>query len=58
MPRYYFNLYQGSQLISEDDSGYDCTSDEDARQFARMSHGLVALDRSYPVPQGAIALWS
>jgi hypothetical protein len=44
MPRYYFNLYQGSQLISEDDSGYDCTSDEDARQFARMSHGLVALD--------------
>jgi hypothetical protein len=44
MPRYYFNLYQGSQLISEDDAGYDCTSDEDARQFARMSHGLVALD--------------
>jgi hypothetical protein len=22
MPRYYFNLYQGSQLISEDDAGY------------------------------------
>ncbi len=44
MPRYYFNLYRGSQLISEDDAGYDCPSDEAARQFARMSHGFVALD--------------
>ena len=44
MPRYYFDLYQGAQRISEDASGYDCPSDEDARQFARMSNGLVALD--------------
>ena len=44
MPRYYFDLYQGAQRISEDASGYYCPSDEDARQFARMSHGLVALD--------------
>ena len=44
MPRYYFDLYQGAQRISEDASGYDCPSDDDARQFARMSNGLVALD--------------
>ncbi|ANY82283.1 hypothetical protein BB934_28585 (plasmid) [Microvirga ossetica] len=44
MPRYYFDLYQGAQRISEDASGYECPSDEDARQFARMSNGLVALD--------------
>ncbi|PVE21918.1 hypothetical protein DC522_23940 [Microvirga sp. KLBC 81] len=44
MPRYYFNLYRGSQLISQDDSGYDCPNDEAARQFARLSNGLVALD--------------
>ena len=24
MPRYYFDLYQGAQRISEDASGYDC----------------------------------
>ncbi len=44
MPRYYFHLYQGSQLIAQDEAGYDCPNDEEARQFARMSKGLVALD--------------
>ena len=44
MPRYYFDLYQGAQRISEDASGYDCPSDDAARQFARMNNGLVALD--------------
>ena len=44
MPRYYFNLYQGKHLISEDDAGYDCPSDEAAREFARMNRGFVALD--------------
>jgi hypothetical protein len=52
MPRYYFNLYQGSQLISEDDAGYDCPNDEAARQFARMSHGFVALDPVLSSPSG------
>jgi hypothetical protein len=52
MPRYYFNLYQGSHLISEDDAGYDCPSDEAACQFARMSHGLVALDPVLSSPSG------
>ncbi len=52
MPRYYFNLYQGSQLISEDYSGYDCPNDEAARQFARMSHGFVALDPVLSSPSG------
>jgi hypothetical protein len=44
MPRYYFHLYQGSQLIAQDESGYECPNDEEARQFARLSKGLVALD--------------
>ncbi len=44
MPRYYFHLYQGSQLIAQDETGYDCPNDAEARQFARMSKGLVALD--------------
>ena len=44
MPRYYFHLYQGSQLIARDESGYECPNDEEARQFARLSKGLVALD--------------
>src|SRR3712207_4335210 len=44
MPRYYFHLYQGSQLIAQDEAGYDCPNDEEARQFARLSKGLVALD--------------
>jgi hypothetical protein len=52
MPRYYFNLYQGSQLISEDDAGYDCPNDESARQFARMNHGFVALDPILSSPSG------
>jgi hypothetical protein len=52
MPRYYFNLYQGSQLISEDGAGYDCPSDDAARQFARMSHGFVALDPVLSSPSG------
>ncbi len=52
MPRYYFNLYQGSQLISEDDAGYDCPNDDAARQFARMSHGFVALDPVLSSPSG------
>ena len=52
MPRYYFNLYQGSQLISEDDTGYNCPSDEAARQFARMNRGLVALDSILSSPSG------
>jgi hypothetical protein len=52
MPRYYFNLYQGSQLISEDDAGYDCPNDESARQFARMTHGFVALDPILSSPSG------
>jgi hypothetical protein len=52
MPRYYFNLYQGPHLISEDDAGYDCPSDEAAQQFARMSHGLVALDPILSSPSG------
>lgn len=52
MPRYYFNLYQGSQLVSEDDSGYDCPNDEAARQFARMSHGFVSLDPVLSSPSG------
>ncbi len=43
MPRYYFHLYQGSQLIAQDEAGYDCPNDEAARQFARLSKGLVAL---------------
>ena len=53
MPRYYFNLYQGKQLISEDDVGYDWPSDEAARQFARMSHGFVALDPVFSSPSGS-----
>jgi hypothetical protein len=53
MPRYYFNLYQGKQLISEDDAVYDCPSDEAARQFARMSHGFVALDPVFSSPSGS-----
>ena len=44
MPRYYFHLYQGSQLIARDEAGYECPNDEEARQFARLSKGLVALD--------------
>lgn len=52
MPRYYFNLYQGSQLISEDDAGYDCPNDESARQFARMNRGFVALDPILSSPSG------
>jgi hypothetical protein len=44
MPRYYFHLYQGSQLIAQDETGYECPNDEAARQFARLSKGLVALD--------------
>ena len=44
MPRYYFNLCQGSQTISQDAIGYECPNDEAARQFARMSKGFVALD--------------
>ncbi|WP_457094955.1 DUF6894 family protein [Microvirga sp. P5_D2] len=52
MPRYYFNLYQGSQLISEDDTGRDCVDDEAARQFARMNHGFVALDPILSSPSG------
>ena len=52
MPRYYFNLYQGPQLISEDDTGYDCPSDEAARQFARLNHGFVALDPILSNPSG------
>ena len=52
MPRYYFNLYQGKHLISEDDAGYDCPSDEAACQFARMSHGFVALDPILSSPSG------
>ncbi len=44
MPRYYFHLYQGSQLIAQDESGHECPNDEEARQFARLSKGLVALD--------------
>jgi hypothetical protein len=44
MPRYYFHLYQGSQLIAQDETGYECPNDEEARQFARLSRGLVALD--------------
>ena len=44
MPRYYFHLYQGSQLIAQDELGYECPNDEEARQFARLSKGLVALD--------------
>ena len=44
MPRYYFHLYQGSQLIAQDEAGYECPNDEEARQFARLSKGLVALD--------------
>ncbi|PVE21920.1 hypothetical protein DC522_23950 [Microvirga sp. KLBC 81] len=44
MPRYYFNLYQGSQLISQDDTGYECPNNAAARQFAQLSNGLVALD--------------
>jgi hypothetical protein len=44
MPRYYFHLYQGSQLIAQDETGYECPNDEEARQFARLSKGLVALD--------------
>ena len=52
MPRYYFNLHQGAHLVSEDDVGYDCPSDEAARQVARMSHGLVALDPVLSSPAG------
>jgi hypothetical protein len=44
MPRYYFHLYQGSQPIAQDESGHECPNDEEARQFARLSKGLVALD--------------
>ena len=44
MPRYYFNLCQGSETISHDAVGHECPNDEAARQFARMSKGLVALD--------------
>jgi hypothetical protein len=44
MPRYYFHLYQGSHLIAQDEAGYECVDDEEARQFARLSKGLVALD--------------
>lgn len=44
MPRYYFHLYQGSQLIAQDETGYECPNDEEARQFVRLSKGLVALD--------------
>jgi hypothetical protein len=44
MPRYYFHLYQGSQLIVPDAAGRDFPNDEEARQFARLSKGLVALD--------------
>lgn len=44
MPRYYFHLYQGSQLIAQDEAGYECPNDEEARQFARLSKGLVSLD--------------
>jgi hypothetical protein len=52
MPRYYFNLYQGSRLVSEDDAGYDCPSDEAARQFARLNHGFVSLDPILSSPSG------
>ena len=52
MPRYYFDLHQGAHLVSEDDVGYDCPSDEAARQVARMSHGLVALDPVLSSPAG------
>jgi hypothetical protein len=44
MPRYYFNLCQGSETISHDAIGYECPNDEAARQFARLSKGFVALD--------------
>ena len=44
MPRYYFHLFQGSQLIAQDETGYECPNDEEARQFARLSKGLVTLD--------------
>ncbi len=44
MPRYYFNLYQGSRLITQADVGYECPDNEAARQFASLSNGLVALD--------------
>jgi hypothetical protein len=52
MPRYYFNLYQGSRLVSEDDAGYDCPSDEAARQFAQLNRGFVALDPILSSPSG------
>jgi len=44
MPRYYFHLYQGSQLIAHDETGYNCPNDAEARQFAQLSKGLVTLD--------------
>ncbi len=39
MPRYYFHLYQGSQLITHDGTGYECPNDVSKKQRSFDSTG-------------------
>lgn len=43
MPRYFFHLAQGSEIIAHDTSGHECTNDRAAFEFARKGDGLVVL---------------
>jgi hypothetical protein len=50
MPRYFFHLVKGSEIIAHDMSGYDCTNDQAALKFAKQGDGLVVLTTSPPGP--------
>lgn len=48
MPRYYFHLRLGSQVVARDIHGHDCPSDAAAWEFACLSTGLFVLDPFLP----------
>jgi hypothetical protein len=50
MPRYFFHLVKGSEVIAHDATGHECTNDHVAVKFARQGDGLVVLKTPPPSP--------
>jgi hypothetical protein len=50
MPRYFFHLVKGSEIIAQDATGHDCANDQAALQFAQRGDGLVVLRAPPPGP--------